>query len=166
MSYSTRGISTKEPSFLEIPDSTYGLIGRPQEIIDIGECKIIAVDSITLCFSHYSLVLLTSCDTLYSIIEKSLLTHGIDSYRGIKSKVLASSMIELVLEFDKATLKIPLIHSQVSYRDSNKYDETMYFWKVKTGFLKKRIVRIVLSDFYRNGENNFLQVLEVKKIAM
>lgn len=140
----------------------FSLTVSGQKTIELGECEILQIDSITFCSSHYSMTLLTSIDTFTTVIPKSVIKRPIQDLTGKTRKISAEPIDSLILDIDSRPVLLELHGSAVSHPDYDQYDLTRYTWKVKKNLWKKEEVELNLSYFYQDKKQTNLLITKIE----
>lgn len=133
-----------------------------QKTIELGECEILRIDSITLCSSHYSITVLTSVDTFTTVIPKSVIKLPLKELTGITRKISAEPMDSIFLNIDSNLVLIALVGSVGSHPDYDQYDQISYTWKVKKNFWKKEEIELKLSCYYQDKKQTNLMITKIE----
>lgn len=140
----------------------FSLTVSGQKTIELGECKILKIDSITLCSSHYSMTMLTSIDTFTTVIPKSVIKGPIQELTGKTRKISAEPIDSLILDIDSRLVFLELIATATSHPDYSQYDQIRYTWKVKKNLWKNEDVELNLSYFYQDKSQINLLITKVE----
>ena len=140
----------------------FSLTVSGQKTIELGECKILKIDSITLCSSHYSMTMLTSIDTFTTVIPKSVIKGPIQELTGKTRKISAEPIDSLILDINSRLVFLELLGTAVTHPDYSQYDQTRYTWKVKKNLWKKEEVELNLSYFYQDKRQTNLQITKIE----
>ena len=139
----------------------FGIPSHGQKSIDLKECEILTIDSITLCSSHYSIKLLTSVDTFCAVVDKSLIIGQADSLVGRVMNIRAETIKTLVLDINDSIQAVNLIGILESHREFDRYSKTQYNWKVKKTIFRKQKVSLTLSYICIDKKQSHLRLIEI-----
>lgn len=124
-----------------------------QDSLYFEDSKVVALDSINYCTSHYLISFIAINDTFKTVVRKEIINRNgllIGNAYDIELSVLDSIIVGTSYGEYKFRDNI---RSQVSHPSNEKFNETMYRWKIDGTLWWKKYFELRMSTYYYNHDN-------------